>query len=137
MIGWPASLFSWDILFLLPLPWWGPVIAPASIALLMVIGGTLVVRFDRPDRPLRPGRAAWGLAAAGAALALYTFMAGAIAALPRGAWAVRQVLPVSFNWALFLPALALLAAPVIDLARQLFIGRQIAGGRQRSAVSRP
>src|SRR5262249_38676844 len=26
--GWPASLFDWDILFLLPLPWWGPVIAP-------------------------------------------------------------------------------------------------------------
>ena len=23
--GWPRSLFDWDILFLLPLPWWGPV----------------------------------------------------------------------------------------------------------------
>ena len=26
--GWPRSLFDWDILFLLPLPWWGPVLAP-------------------------------------------------------------------------------------------------------------
>ena len=25
---WPRSLFDWDILFLLPLPWWGPVLAP-------------------------------------------------------------------------------------------------------------
>jgi len=34
--GWPASLFDWDILFLLPLPWWGPVLAPVCIASLMI-----------------------------------------------------------------------------------------------------
>src|SRR5215212_2780275 len=38
---WPKSLFDWDILFLLPLPWWGPVLAPVSIALLMIAWGTL------------------------------------------------------------------------------------------------
>ena len=26
--GWPETVLDWDILFLLPLPWWGPVIAP-------------------------------------------------------------------------------------------------------------
>src|SRR5688572_12032177 len=31
--GWPRSPLDWDVLFLLPLPWWGPVIAPTSIAL--------------------------------------------------------------------------------------------------------
>src|SRR5262245_141094 len=31
--GWPRTLLDWDILFLLPLPWWGPVLAPVSIAL--------------------------------------------------------------------------------------------------------
>src|SRR5436190_22730947 len=33
--GWPKSLFDWDVLFLLPLPWWGPVLAPMLIAALM------------------------------------------------------------------------------------------------------
>src|SRR5215467_739889 len=42
MCGWPQSLLDWDILFLLPLPWWGPVLAPVSIALLMIVWGTLV-----------------------------------------------------------------------------------------------
>src|SRR5207249_5716507 len=42
MCGWPRSLFDWDILFLLPLPWWGPVLAPVCIALLMIVWGTLV-----------------------------------------------------------------------------------------------
>ena len=39
--GWPTSLFDWDILFLLPLPWWGPVLAPVCIAVLMIVWGTL------------------------------------------------------------------------------------------------
>src|ERR1043166_3119153 len=34
--GWPRTLFDWDVLFLLPLPWWGPVLAPVSIAVLMI-----------------------------------------------------------------------------------------------------
>ena len=29
---------DWDILFLLPLPWWGPVLAPVGIATLMIVG---------------------------------------------------------------------------------------------------
>src|SRR5438105_10763259 len=42
--GWPRTLLDWDILFLLPLPWWGPVLAPISIALLMILWGTLVTQ---------------------------------------------------------------------------------------------
>src|SRR6266853_4816000 len=41
MCGWPHSLLDWDILFLLPLPFWGPVLALMSIALLMLLWGTL------------------------------------------------------------------------------------------------
>jgi hypothetical protein len=108
--GWPASLFDWDILFLLPLPWWGPVIAPASIAVLMIVWGTLV---SQPRLQARRGaRLAYALCATGIGLALYVFMADAIAAAPRGADAVRSVLPTAFNWTLFLVALALMAAPI-------------------------
>ena len=50
--GWPDSLLDWDILFLLPLPWWGPVLAPASIAVLMILWGTLVTQAsDRASHP--------------------------------------------------------------------------------------
>ena len=45
MCGWPGSLFDWDILFLLPLPWWGPVLSPVLIALLMIFWGTLASQF--------------------------------------------------------------------------------------------
>jgi hypothetical protein len=114
MSGWPQSLFDWDILFLIPLPWWGPVL----IATLMIIGGTLISQFDQPGRPLWPGRTALALNFIGIGLALYVFMANALHAWPRMNL-VRQVEPTWFNWPLFSLALILLAAPVVDVGRQL------------------
>ncbi len=116
--GWPRSLLDWDILFLLPLPWWGPVLAPVSIAVLMVLGGTLVSQFDCPERALWPGPWAWGANLVGVALALYVFMADAIRAAGGGAEAVGQVLPTQFNWPVFVVAWLLLAVPIVDLCRQ-------------------
>jgi hypothetical protein len=122
--GWPRSLLDWDILFLLPLPWWGPVLAPVSIAVLMVMGGTLVSLFDRPERALWPGAWAWGASLVGVALALYVFMADAIRAAGGGAEAIRRVLPTKFDWPVFVAAWLLLAAPVVDLCRQQW-GRRL------------
>ena len=119
MCDWPRSLFDWDILFLLPLPWWGPVVAPASIALLMIVWGTLATA--SPDSS--PGRASesrlWPVAGVGAALALYVFMADSLRAVPLGVEAVRTVLPQTFNWPLFLVALALMAAPIAPMIRTI------------------
>jgi hypothetical protein len=109
--GWPRSLFDWDILFLLPLPWWGPVIAPCGIAVLMIVWGTCVTQWPDSlpagDRP----RMRLASAAAGIALALYVFMADALAAVHAGADAAL-VLPVTFSWPLFSLALILMAAAV-------------------------
>src|ERR1700724_3062842 len=44
MIHWPQSLFTWDILFLIPLPWVGPVLAPVIIALTLVACGLISLR---------------------------------------------------------------------------------------------
>ena len=109
MSGWPRTPLDWDILFLLPLPWWGPVLAPVSIALLMTLWGTLATqsREDATD-----ARWAWALGSAGIALALAVFMSDAWRALPHGRDAVLQVLPTTFNWPLFGAALLLMTAPL-------------------------
>ena len=109
MSGWPRTPLDWDILFLLPLPWWGPVLAPVSIALLMIVWGTLATqsREDATD-----ARWAWALGSAGIALALAVFMSDAWRALPHGRDAVLQVLPTTFNWPLFGAALLLMTAPL-------------------------
>src|SRR3972149_3882441 len=84
---WPRSIRDWDILFLIPLPWWGPVAAPAATALLMLIFGTLVTQFDSEARPVWPRAGAWAVAAPGMLLALYVFLADALRAAGQGAGA--------------------------------------------------
>ena len=110
MTGWPRTLLDWDILFLLPLPWWGPVLAPVSIALVMVLWGTLATQ-SRDDPPAA-GRAE-ALACLGIVLTLGVFMVDAWRALPHGREAVLQVLPTTFNWPLFWVALLLMASPAL------------------------
>lgn len=118
--GWPRSIMDWDILFLIPLPWWGPVIAPVLISLLLIAGGTLVSQLDRPDRPVWPSVKAWGFNFAGVLLALYVFMADALRLAPHGANAVRQTLPTAFNWTLFVLALLLMAAPIFEVSQRIW-----------------
>jgi hypothetical protein len=113
---WPKSLFDWDVLFLLPLPWWGPVPAPVCIALLMIVWGTLVSR--RAARS--PARSVastlwWRLNWLGVALALYVFMSDSLRTVHEGMDATKTVLPTAFNWSVFVVALALMAAPVAHI----------------------
>ena len=119
MCGWPHSLLDWDILFLIPLPWWGPVLAPVLIALLMIVWGTLASQFERPGPPSLSNWRVWALNFIGVALALYVFMADALRVSNGGVDALRNLLPTQFNWPLFLVALALMAAPVVKLAVEL------------------
>jgi hypothetical protein len=113
LTGWPRSLLDWDILFLIPLPWWGPVLAPMLIAGLMIVFGTLVTQREVGEEKFWPGRRSGLASVTGMALALYVFMADAIRVAPQGEQAWRAMLPSRFNWPLFLLALALMAAPVL------------------------
>jgi hypothetical protein len=117
--GWPHSLLDWDILFLLPLPWWGPVLAPVLISLLLIFWGTLASQFERPPAPLFADWRGWLLNFIGMALALYVFMADALNASQRGLEAIRTVLPEKFKWPLFCVELVLMAVPVAKLGWQL------------------
>jgi hypothetical protein len=123
---WPRSPFDWDILFLLPLPWWGPVFAPVCIALVMILWGTVATQYEETSPAKALARTLWGACAIGVALALYVFMADALRSLPLGLDATRSVLPTSFNWTGFCAALALIAAPLAHAGWRLTT-RAIAG----------
>jgi hypothetical protein len=131
MCGWPHSVLDWDILFLIPLPWWGPVIAPVLIAGLMILWGILsTVCEARGDKSF-----SWlsrGACATGMLLALYTFMADTLSVADQGVEVVRQVLPKVFLWPWFTLALVLMAVPVARLALILAKGGQTNPGLKAS-----
>jgi hypothetical protein len=135
MSGWPTSLLDWDILFLLPLPWWGPVLAPVCIATLMIVWGTVVTQGR--DRFPATGFtwASWGVSSAGILLALGIFMADSIRALPGGPDTVRQVLPAAFNWPVFGAALLLMATPLAYTGWQsVWSRREVSENRRLDAA---
>ncbi len=53
LLGWPASIMSWDILFLIPVPWVGPVITPVLVSLAMIAGGIWCLHREAARNPLR------------------------------------------------------------------------------------
>jgi len=46
ILGWPESFFTWDILFLIPAVWSGPVIAPLIISIILIIFGNTILVFE-------------------------------------------------------------------------------------------
>jgi len=74
ILDWPASFTEWDILFLLPIPWIGPVIAPVLISLLMLLCGLMIaLRFEK-KKFFHPNWQSWTIAILGTLAVLYSFM---------------------------------------------------------------
>ena len=74
VLGWPESLFTWDILFLIPVTWVGPVIAPVVNSLIMAALGFILVRADsiRQKAVIKP--LAWILLVVGAIFVLVSYV---------------------------------------------------------------
>ncbi len=50
LLGWPASLLTWDVLFLIPVTWVGPVLGPVINSLTMILLALLLTWFlDKKD----------------------------------------------------------------------------------------
>lgn len=94
-IGWPSSLFEWDILFLIPLPWIGPVIAPILISIMMTVTGIMILRLFAGGRAFRPTPASWTLAIIGTLVMLFSFMRDTDATL-------RQQMPSPYLYSFLL-----------------------------------
>jgi hypothetical protein len=91
MIHWPESLSTWDILFLIPLPWVGPVWAPVLVAFTMIACGLISLRAGG----IRGRLVHWAGVLAGAVVIIVAFV-----------WDFRNTssggIPNPFNWPLFL-----------------------------------
>ena len=73
-IGWPPALDTWDLLFLIPAPWVGPVWAPVVVSCALIGFGLAAARRFRAGDPVRVGRLAVVLALAGGAAVVLSFL---------------------------------------------------------------
>jgi hypothetical protein len=116
--GWPPDLATWDVLFLVPAPWVGPIWAPVAVSVALVVVGVAAAWRVRGGGRLAMGR--WQVIAgvAGGGLVVGSFLAGAPALAAGG-------MPRDYPWALFAAGMLLalagaraaLASPTADRGR--------------------
>ena len=73
-LNWPESFFTWDILFLIPITWIGPVLAPVICSAIMIGAAILFewILFFQKNERLKPYELL--LLFVGAGFILYTFI---------------------------------------------------------------
>jgi len=96
-IQWPKSLFEWDVLFLIPLPWWGPVIAPVLISVLLIVIGYLLI----VETKFKITRFDWLIFFLSVIVILFTFMEDSISLILTGEGNLSEVRPTKFDWVLY------------------------------------
>ncbi len=74
LLNWPPSLLTWDILFLIPIPWAAPVLAPVLVAASMIALGLGFISLGQTGRVARQNPGGWLVMAAGATAILLSFL---------------------------------------------------------------
>lgn len=108
--GWPPSLGAWDLLFLIPVPWVGPVWAPLVVSAALVGCGLAAARRLEAGRPIPISRLQRAAALAGGLLVVLSLTADRGQVLAGGR-------PTSFPWPLFVAGLALAIAAAASALR--------------------
>lgn len=128
LLDWPSSLLEWDILFLLPVTWTGPVISPLIVCMVMISLAALILynSYRGLDTGLKV--AEWLILITGAIVVIVSFTwdySGYILEryslsdiwnMPRDGSLLEYAagyVPRSFNWWLFASGILILTSAII------------------------
>jgi hypothetical protein len=92
--NWPPSIMKWDLLFLIPVPWAAPVLAPVLVSASMITAGVWHLRRESLGHNIRLGLAHWSGLFLGATIIVVSFTLDCRNVMAGG-------IPQSFNWLVF------------------------------------
>lgn len=102
-INWPASVLTDDLLFLIPIPWISPVLAPILVSLIFILSSLLALKRTEAGYKIKIDKMSALLTSTGFAVILFSFT-----------WKFEKRLnsapPVEFMWEVFIAGLVLLTA---------------------------
>lgn len=116
LIGWPESLMTYDVLFLLPTTWIGPVVAPVIVSLTMIALALLILVVNRQNAGIKIPGVSWLMLITGSVILILGFIWDYSAFIMesmsiRDIWTLpkeevlklaTQYVPRSFNWFLYI-----------------------------------
>ncbi len=73
LLSWPDSLMSWDLLFLIPVPWVGPVICPLLNSLSMILLAVTISFFTDKDLTVKLKMKEWVMLISGSVIVIVSY----------------------------------------------------------------
>jgi hypothetical protein len=138
LTGWPESFMTWDILFLIPTTWVGPVMTPIIVSLTMILLAMILIYYNRKNIKVKINRIEWGLLITGSVILIlswtwdysafifehYTF---------REIWSVpgdelynvaSQYIPRKFYWGIFWAGEGVILAGILFILKRFVTGEK-------------
>lgn len=107
-LNWPDSLFTDDLLFLIPVPWISPVLAPVLVSIIFILFSILVLRKSEAGKKVKLDKINFILILIGVALILISFV-----------WnfekRLNSVSPVEFMWIVFVIGIIFMTTGLIQI----------------------
>ena len=128
LLDWPASFLTWDILFLIPVAWIGPVIAPIILSILMISLALIILYFDEKLQNVKIKKTEWLLLVIGSIIAIVSFTIDYCSFVIQNSaiseiWSLPsreklfdlslQYIPQSFSWLIFIFSLIFILSGII------------------------
>jgi len=113
LLNWPDSLFTWDILFLIPIPWVGPVLSPCLISLTLLLLAAVLYYRDLQRSGHRINFLEWAL-----------FILGSQVVILSWTWdyfrhgSASGYIPSSYPWGMFVVGEVLLIGGILHFWRR-------------------
>ena len=125
LIGWPSSLMEWDILFLIPVAWIGPVLAPVinSITMILLANSIIYAEYRTGKPNMTAGE--WILVLLGSLVTIAAYTIDYIYYLYNGhvishfTQSLIHYIPQNFKWGLFTAGELLFCASLFSYWRRL------------------
>jgi hypothetical protein len=134
-IKWPETLFTWDILFLIPVVWISPVICPVLVSLTMIALAIIILLRSREGPAFSISLLSWIILILGSVIVVLSFTweyssylihSSGFSAIIDNLIPLKednfslQYIPQEFNWIFFIIGELVLIAGIIIISLQKF-----------------
>jgi len=133
LLDWPASLMTWDVLFLIPTTWTGPVLTPVLLSLTMTGLALLILVHAERGTDTRIGGPVWAGLIAGSLVLIFGFILDYSQHMltyftlsemfdvknPEVLEVATRYIPERFPWGIFLAGEGILLLSIAGYGRQL------------------
>jgi hypothetical protein len=115
-INWPMGLFDWDILFIIPIAWLAPVLAPVICSITMILLALLIIIKDSKNKSFKIGYIPISILVIGSITVIASFVWDYVSIIitngfykdlvnitqnPKFLVITASFIPKSFNWFVF------------------------------------